>query len=68
MLNPDSLLNLSLSLWSSLSLKILAYVSGHVRPRQATEICNFGEVSPLDFLQFSLVDRFSVFLQVFCVA
>ena len=28
----------------------LKSLSGHVRPRQGTEICNFGEVSPLDFL------------------
>ena len=26
--------------------------SGHVRPRQGTEICNFGAPSPLDFLNF----------------
>ena len=27
-------------------------LSGHVRPRQGTEICNFGVPSPLDFLSF----------------
>ena len=28
------------------------HLSGHVRPRQATEICNFGETSPLNFCEF----------------
>ena len=27
-------------------------VSGDLRPRQGTEICNFGEISPLDSLNF----------------
>ena len=26
--------------------------SGHIRPRQGTEICNFREISPLDFLNY----------------
>ena len=30
--------------------------SGHVRPRQGTEICSFGALSPLDFFEFSPVD------------
>ena len=29
------------------------FSSGRVRPRQGTEICNFGALSPLDFLVFS---------------
>ena len=33
--------------------------SGYVRPRQGTEICNFGAPSPLDFCEFSPVDVFS---------
>ena len=35
--------------------------SGRIRPRQRTEICNFGAPSPLDFFQFSPVDSFSIF-------
>ena len=35
--------------------------SGRVRPRQRTEICNFGAPSPLDFYEFSPVDSFSFF-------
>ena len=36
--------------------------SGHVRPRQATEICNFGAPSPLEALHwiFCFFSRFSV--------
>ena len=42
-----------------------ALSSGCVRPRQGTEICNFGEPSPLDFLNFLqwiffLFSRFTV--------
>ena len=33
-------------------------VSGHVRSRQRTEICNFGAPSPVDFFEFSTVDLF----------
>ena len=40
--------------------------SGHVRPRQRTEICNFGAPSPLYFFWISRVD-FRLFLQVLCV-
>ena len=32
--------------------KIAALLSGQVRPQQGTEICNFGEASPLDFFNF----------------
>ena len=37
-------------------------VSGHVRPRQGTEICNFGAPSPLEALHwiFCFFSRFSV--------
>ena len=44
--------------------KTLGGKSGHVRPRQGTEICNFGAVSTgfLDFLQWI----FLPFLQVLC--
>ena len=41
--------------------------SGHVRPRQGTEICNFGVPSALDFLFISPLDFFVRFLQVYCV-
>ena len=37
-----------------------------VQPRQGTEICNFGAVPPLDFLNF-LQWIFFLFLQAFCV-
>ena len=40
--------------------------SGHVRPRQATEIGNFGEFFSTGFFEFSPVDSF-LFLQVFRV-
>ena len=38
------------------------HISGHVRPRQGTEICNFGAPSPLEALHwiFSFFSRFSV--------
>ena len=39
--------------------------SGHIRPRQGTEIRNLGEFSPLDFFYF-LQWIFIIFLQVFC--
>ena len=39
--------------------------SGHIQPRQGTEICNIGAPSPLDFfslspVEFSLFSRFTV--------
>ena len=37
---------------------MIGRLSGHVRPRQGTEICNFGAPSPLDFFRFSPVDFF----------
>ena len=39
--------------------------SGHVRPRQGTEICNFGVPSPLDFLRIFSSGFFFPFLQVY---
>ena len=39
--------------------------SGHVRPWQGTEICDFGQVSPLDLLSFLQWTFLS--LQIFCV-
>ena len=43
--------------------------TGHVRPRQGTEICNFfwGAPSPLDAFEFSPEDVFP-FLQVYCAS
>ena len=42
--------------------------SGHLRPRQGTEICNFGAPAPLDFfLNIFLQWIFFLFLQVFYV-
>ena len=45
---------------------LCVFSSGRVRPRQGTEICNFGAPSPLDFLNF-LPWIFPPCLQVFCV-
>ena len=42
----------------------LIETSGHVRPRQGTEICNFGAPSPLDFFgifSHGYVSHFSMF-------
>ena len=41
--------------------------SGRLRPRQGTEICNFGVPSPLDFFLNFLRWIFFPFLEVYCV-
>ena len=45
------------------SYLIVCLKSGHIRPRQGTELCNFGLPSPLDLLNFSPLDFFLI-LQV----
>ena len=39
------------------------YLSGHVRPRQGTEICNFGAPSPLEALHWIFCFCSSVYVQ-----
>ena len=38
-------------------------VSGHVRPRQGTEICNFGALSPLEALHWIFCFFSSIYVQ-----
>ena len=39
------------------------HMSGHVRPRQGTEICNFGAPSPLEALHWIFCFFFSIYVQ-----
>ena len=50
-----------------LFLKTRHQGSGRVRPRQGTEICNFGAPSPLHLCLSSLQWIFCPYLQVYCV-
>ena len=53
------------SQWSK--QRCVSWQSGHIWPRQGTEICNFGAPSRLDFFwNFLLWIRFFPFLQVYC--
>ena len=42
---------------------LLGFLSGHVRPRQGTEICNFGAPSPLEALHWILCFFSSIYVQ-----
>ena len=43
--------------------KLCSHCSGHVRPRQGTEICNFGAPSPLEALHWIFCFFSSVYVQ-----
>ena len=40
------------------------YLSGQVRPRQGTEICNFGAPSPLEALHWIFCFFSSIYVQI----
>ena len=43
--------------------KVSKQLSGHVRPRQGTEICNFGAPSPLEALHWIFCFFSSIYVQ-----